>query len=153
MAPATPKNPGTLAAPGTELAASTLRSWGSDSFCGSPLLQGHRESVSGLPSPHSPTDPPAAVSSFTRPSEEERLRAVRKALGKPRNAALTYGSVEQEVALNRIMDDVDTTLVVVLPMGGGKSLLFTAPACLDDPGMIVVVIPYRRLTDDTVRNA
>jgi superfamily II DNA helicase RecQ len=51
------------------------------------------------------------------------------------------------------MDEVDTTLVVVLPTGGGKTLLFTAPACLDDPGMIVVVIQYRRLMDDTVRNA
>jgi hypothetical protein len=29
----------------------------------------------------------------------------------------------------------------------------TAPACLDDPGMIMVVIPYRRLMDDTVRKA
>jgi superfamily II DNA helicase RecQ len=38
-------------------------------------------------------------------------------------------------------------------MGGGKTLLFTATACLDDPSMIVVVIPYRELMDDTVRNA
>lgn len=41
----------------------------------------------------------------------------------------------------------------MLPIGGGKLLLFTVPACLDDPGIIVVVIPYRRLIDDTVRNA
>ena len=74
-------------------------------------------------------------------------------MGKPKNAVITYQSIEQEVALNRIMDEVDTTLVVVLPTGGGKTLLFTAPACLDDPGMIVVVIPYRKLMDDTVRNA
>ena len=74
-------------------------------------------------------------------------------MGKSKNAVITYRSVEQQIALKRIMDDVDTALVVVLPTGGGKSLLFTAPACLDDPGMIVVVIPYRRLMDDTVRNA
>lgn len=74
-------------------------------------------------------------------------------MGKPKNAVITYRSIEQEVALNRIMDDVDPTLVVVLPTGGGKTLLFTAPACLDDPGMMIVVIPYRRLMDDTVRNA
>lgn len=153
LAPATPKTPQTPATPGTASTASTSRSWGSDSFCGSPLLQGRRESLTGLPSLHSPTSPLAGIARFTRPSEEERSRAVRKALGKPKNAALTYRSAEQETALNRIMDDVDTTLVVVLPTGGGKSLLFTAPACLDDPGMIVVVIPYRRLMDDTVRNA
>jgi superfamily II DNA helicase RecQ len=52
------------------------------------------------------------------------------------------------------MDEVDTTLVVVLPTGGGKTLLFTAPACLVDPGMVVVVIiSYRRLIDDAVHNA
>lgn len=156
LLPATPRTPRTPATPSTASTASTSRNWGSDSFCGSPLLQGntHRaDRADGLPSPRSPTNPPAAVSRFARPGEEERSRAVRKALGKPKNAALTYRSLEQEVALNRIMDDVDTTLVVVLPTGGGKSLLFTAPACLDDPGMIVVVIPYRRLMDDTVRNA
>ena len=156
LLPTTPRTPRTPATPSTTSTASTLRSWGSDSFCGSPLLQGNTDRadrVNGPPSPHSPTNPPAAVSRFARPSEEERSRAVRKALGKPKNAALTYRSVEQEAALNRIMDDVDTTLVVVLPTGEGKSLLFTAPACLDDPGMIVVVIPYRRLMDDTVRNA
>jgi superfamily II DNA helicase RecQ len=103
--------------------------------------------------PQSLTSPQAAIANYSRLSEEERSRAVRKALGKPKNAVLAYRSVEQEVALNRIIDDLDTTLVVVLPIGGGKSLLFTAPACLDDPGMIVVVIPYRRPMDDTIYNA
>jgi superfamily II DNA or RNA helicase len=55
--------------------------------------------------------------------------------------------------LYRIMDEVDTTLVVVLPTCGGKTLLFTAPAYLDDPDIIVVVVPYRGLMHDTVRNA
>jgi hypothetical protein len=152
LAPATPRTPRTPATPTTASTASTSRSWGSDSFCASPpLLQGR---IDGLSSPRSPTKPPAASARlFARPSEEERSRAVRKALGKSKNAVVTYRSIEQEVALNRIMDEVDTTLVVVLPTGGGKTLLFTAPACLDDPGMIVVVIPYRRLMDDTVRNA
>jgi superfamily II DNA helicase RecQ len=50
------------------------------------------------------------------------------------------------------MDVTDSALVVVLPTGGGKTLLFTAVACLDDPGMIIVVIPYRRLIDETVND-
>jgi hypothetical protein len=41
---------------------------------------------------------------------------------------------------------------VVLPTRGGKTLLFTTVAYLDDPGMIIVVIPYRRLIDETVNN-
>jgi Lhr-like helicase len=152
FAPATPRTPRTPATPTTASTASTSRSWGSDSFCASPPPFLGRGIDATLP-PRSPTSPPVAPAKYGRPSEEERSRAVKKALGKPKNAVVTYRSVEQEVAMNRIMDDVDTTLVVVLPTGGGKSLLFTAPACLDDPGMVVVVIPYRRLMDDSVRNA
>jgi superfamily II DNA helicase RecQ len=36
-------------------------------------------------------------------------------------------------------------LVVVLPTGGGKSLLFLAPACLENPGVTIVVVPFRVL--------
>jgi superfamily II DNA or RNA helicase len=46
-----------------------------------------------------------------------------------------------------------TPLVVVLPIGGGKSLLFIAPACLDDPGVTIVVAPYRALLDNLVATA
>ena len=115
------------------------------------VIRIYGNSVSPRP-PHSPIGSQVALASHGRPSEEERSRVVRKALGKPKNAVLAYRSVEQEVALNRIMDDLDTMLVVVLPTGGGKSLLFTAPACLDNLDIIVVVIPYRRLIDDTVCN-
>jgi superfamily II DNA or RNA helicase len=43
-----------------------------------------------------------------------------------------------------------TPLVVVLPIGRGKSLLFIALACLDDPGMTIVVVPYRILVNNLV---
>ena len=56
------------------------------------------------------------------------------------------------MALNRIIDNLDITLVIVLLIGSSKSLLFTIPAYLNNPDMIVVVILYRRLIDDTVRN-
>jgi superfamily II DNA helicase RecQ len=46
-----------------------------------------------------------------------------------------------------------TLLVVVLPTGRGKSLLFIAPACLDDPGVTIVVVPYRALVNNLVITA
>jgi superfamily II DNA helicase RecQ len=35
-----------------------------------------------------------------------------------------------------------TPLIVVLPIGRGKSLLFTLLACVEEAGVIVVVMPY-----------
>lgn len=43
-----------------------------------------------------------------------------------------------------------TPLVVVLPTGGGKSLLFSVPACIDNARVIVVVVPYQALIKDLV---
>jgi superfamily II DNA helicase RecQ len=41
---------------------------------------------------------------------------------------------------------------MVLPTGSSKTLLFIAGAYLDDLGVIVVIMPYRKLVDETVRN-
>jgi superfamily II DNA helicase RecQ len=38
--------------------------------------------------------------------------------------------VEQEQALHAVLEK-QTPLIVVLPTGGGKSLLFTLPACVE----------------------
>jgi hypothetical protein len=38
----------------------------------------------------------------------------------------------------------------VLPTGRRKSLLFIAPACLDDPSVTIVVVPYRALVNNLV---
>jgi superfamily II DNA helicase RecQ len=46
--------------------------------------------------------------------------------------------------------DKQTPLVVVLPTSGGKSLLFTLPACIEGVGVIVVIVPYRALIEDLV---
>jgi hypothetical protein len=43
-----------------------------------------------------------------------------------------------------------TLLVVVLPIGGGKSLLFIVPAYLDDPGVTIIVVLYRALMNNLV---
>jgi superfamily II DNA helicase RecQ len=78
--------------------------------------------------------------------EENLKNAMRKAL---RCSEVSFRSDEQKEALQIIVSGEQTTpLVVVLPTGGGKSLLFTAPACLDDPGVTIVVVPYRALLDN-----
>ena len=66
---------------------------------------------------------------------------------------IVYRSPQQEEALERIMNGTDSALTVVLPTGGGKTLLFTAPACLDRPGVTIVVVPYRQLINETVQDA
>jgi hypothetical protein len=80
----------------------------------------------------------------------DRAEAVQKAMQQVLGQAdVGFRSVEQEEALHAALDGV-TPLVVVLPTGGGKSLLFTVPACLDGAGVTVVVVPYRALIEDLV---
>ena len=84
-------------------------------------------------------------------SEDELKRAMQKVL---RRDNVTFRSEEQKEALYTIVSGNQTTpLVVVLPTGGGKSLLFMAPACLIDPGVTVVVVPYRALLDNLLKTA
>ena len=84
-------------------------------------------------------------------SEDELNRAMQKAL---RRDSVTFRSEEQKEALHTIVSGNQTTpLVVVLPTGGGKSLLFMAPACLNDPGVTIVVVPYRALLDNLLKTA
>ncbi|KAI7056165.1 hypothetical protein KC339_g18245 [Hortaea werneckii] len=83
--------------------------------------------------------------------EEELKRAMRKAL---RRDDVSYRSQEQKEALQTIVaGEQATPLIVVLPTGGGKSLLFMAPACLDDPGVTIVVVPYRPLLNNLLATA
>ena len=71
-------------------------------------------------------------------SNAELEAAMRKALGQ---AETSFRSVEQKLAIKAILQR-ETPLVVVLPTGGGKSLLFMVPACLPDPGVTIVVVPF-----------
>jgi superfamily II DNA helicase RecQ len=68
-------------------------------------------------------------------------------------ALVAYKSSEQREVLERIINGSDSALAVVLPTGGRKSLLFTTPACLEDPGITIVVILYRQLIDKTLSDA
>jgi superfamily II DNA helicase RecQ len=54
------------------------------------------------------------------------------------------------MALRAILAE-ETPLVVVLSTGGGKSLLFMAPACLPDLGVTIVVVLFRELIRDLKR--
>ena len=84
-------------------------------------------------------------------SEDEIKKAMRKVLGCD---DVAFRSEEQKIALQAIVTgEQKTPLVVVLPTGGGKSLLFMAPACLDDPGVTIVVVPYRALVNNLVATA
>ncbi|KAF2818307.1 hypothetical protein CC86DRAFT_389032 [Ophiobolus disseminans] len=79
--------------------------------------------------------------------EKAIYKAMQQVLGEE---SVGFLSAEQELALHAVLDR-QTPLVVVLPTGGGKSLLFSVPVCLEeDAGVTVVVVPYRALIDNLV---
>jgi superfamily II DNA helicase RecQ len=79
--------------------------------------------------------------------EAEVRRAMQQVL---RQAEVGFQSAQQEQAMYAVLSG-QTPLVVVLPTGGGKSLLFTVPAFLEAGGVTVVVVPYRALIEDLVQ--
>ncbi|KAH5441620.1 hypothetical protein HBI60_255780 [Parastagonospora nodorum] len=121
-----------------------------------PLISGHptlRHQPQSIEHPGINSQPP--TSPVERPVKRLRLRqasvsetsikaAMSKALNQPNPA---YKSAEQAQALGAVVSS-QTPVVVVLPTGGGKSLLFLAPACLEDPGVSVVVLPFRELLNN-----
>ena len=71
-----------------------------------------------------------------------------------RTDEVTFRSSQQQEALMSIVNtNGRTPLVVVLPTGGGKSLLFMVPASLEDAGITVVVVPFRALLDNLLQKA
>ena len=86
--------------------------------------------------------------------ENQISTAMRKALRLAAEDDVSYRSEEQREAMQVILQDSQSTpLVVILPTGGGKSLLFTTPACLEDAGVTVVVVPFRALINNLVDTA
>lgn len=65
-----------------------------------------------------------------------------------------WRSVEQEEAVQKMfsMEKTDA-LIIVLPTGAGKSVLFMLPALLTVGGTYVVVVPFSALMDDIVDRA
>jgi superfamily II DNA helicase RecQ len=92
--------------------------------------------------------------------EEEEKRgiedAVRQVLGIPPGSPVTYKSPKQEEALYAVVRGV-SPLIVVLPTGGGKTLLPVAAAVLDNdvvhqessrPSVTILIMPFRALVED-----
>lgn len=75
---------------------------------------------------------------------------MQKALGK---VDVSFRSETQKEALETIIEAEHRPLVVVMPTGGGKSLLFTTPAYLDSIRTTIVVVPFRALINDLVEKA
>ena len=78
--------------------------------------------------------------------EKAVYQALRQAIG---GSDVRFKSAEQEQAIHTVVEG-QTPLVIVLPTGGGKSLLFIVPAYLDEVGVTVVVVPFRALINDLV---
>ncbi|KAF5544142.1 recQ family helicase [Fusarium napiforme] len=73
-------------------------------------------------------------------------QALCKALGDP---AAEFRSEQQERAIHCATKGL-SPLVVILPTGGGKSLVFMVPALLPDAGITIVVTPYKLLKEQLV---
>jgi hypothetical protein len=82
--------------------------------------------------------------------EDQRKDGISKALQQVLGQQeVGFCLVEQEQAMHAVLDG-QSPLVVVLLTGGGKSLLFTVPAVVEQSGVTVVVMPYRALIDNLV---
>ncbi|CAD0053649.1 unnamed protein product, partial [Aureobasidium pullulans] len=97
---------------------------------------------------------PGLLSNTLHPTESQVQTAMRKALRLGDGDEVSYRSKAQRVAMQSILyNDQMTPLVVVLPTGGGKSLLFMAPACLENAGVTIVIVPFRALINKLVSTA
>jgi superfamily II DNA helicase RecQ len=82
--------------------------------------------------------------------EDPRKDSIYKALQQVlKTQEVGFRSVEQEQAMHAVLDG-QNPLVVVLPTGGGKSLLFTVPAVVEQSRVTIVVVPYRALIENLV---
>ena len=80
-------------------------------------------------------------------SSEALLEGVRQLHGDPQ---MGWKSPEQEHAMTTIMSWTEQ-VVIVLPTGAGKSLLFMLPGTLPDAGITVLVVPLVSLRGDLLR--
>jgi superfamily II DNA helicase RecQ len=108
-----------------------------------PVARKRRRGDSGFKTALQPIDREGRIST-TR--ESDVCRAI-QCIFKTQN--IRFQSIKQELAVHAVLDK-QTPLVVVLPTGWGKSLLFMVPGCVEKGGMTVVVVPYRALIADLV---
>ncbi|KAH0352647.1 hypothetical protein KCU83_g3356, partial [Aureobasidium melanogenum] len=114
----------------------------------------HSQVTQSIGSIEGRTTTPALPSSTSNPSESQVQRAIKQALRLRTGDEVSYRSEAQHEAMQSILyDDQTTPLVIVLPTGGGKSLLFMAPACLENAGVTIVIVPFRALINKLVNTA
>lgn len=80
-------------------------------------------------------------------SSDALLRAARQLF---QDDGMMWKSMEQEQALTAIMSWAEQ-IVVILPTGAGKSLLFMLPCTLPEAGITVLVVPLIALRLDLIR--
>jgi predicted ribonuclease YlaK len=100
-----------------------------------------------------------ATAAATLQSQKARSReasleiTIRKVLSLSPSSLLTYKSPKQKQALDAVVQGI-SPLIVVLPTGGGKTLLPLAAAVLNDmqqsdrPSVTMLVLPFRALIKD-----
>jgi CRISPR/Cas system-associated endonuclease/helicase Cas3 len=97
---------------------------------------------------------PCQKASSREASLEASLEAaVQTVLSMPADQLVTYKSADQKRALNAVVRGV-SPLIIVLPTGGGKTLLPLTAAVLDrqqqrdQPSVTILVLPFRALIKD-----
>jgi superfamily II DNA helicase RecQ len=90
---------------------------------------------------------PARIPLNPDEDEETIMSALRKLLKDPQ---AQFRCDEQRAAAFAVLRG-ETPLIVVLPTGGGKTLLAALPATLEPKQVIIFVTPFRALTNDMVQ--
>ncbi|KAL1640171.1 hypothetical protein SLS61_010262, partial [Didymella pomorum] len=89
-------------------------------------------------------------SGLAKPLKEKEVRvADPQAEAIQQGLQQVLGKQDQEQALHAVLEK-QTPLIVVLLIGRGKSLLFTLLACVEGPGVTVVIVLYQALIKDLV---
>ncbi|TMC15887.1 MAG: DEAD/DEAH box helicase, partial [Chloroflexi bacterium] len=78
------------------------------------------------------------------------MKEVREQLKNLYGANGTFKSKEQEAGMQAITNNA-SPLIIILPTGGGKSLLFMMPTKLKGARTTIVVIPFIALIDDMLK--
>ena len=115
------------------------------SLFSSPRVLAHSTPLFDSSSPPGSSSP-LAQRAGRDPMQIEIERAMQRLFGQ---GSSSFRSQEQEEGVRAVLQD-ETPLVVVLPTGGGKTLLAMVPALIDPQGVTIMVTPFRALTDDMV---
>lgn len=80
------------------------------------------------------------------------LPSTRRALETILGNGTSFKSTEQAQLLQLVLDR-QFNVIGILPTGGGKSILYQAPALFEESGITVCIFPFRALTQDQILEA